>query len=88
MSLVKYSLLIKFVCLTIFDKKLAIEGGLYYKTLRICNILQMDIFCNKLEPYIYDHEHTKFYKHTSLLWNMRITNLYHKTYYGRNLRIP
>jgi hypothetical protein len=44
--------------------------GLYYKTLRICNVQQMDRFCNKPVPCIIDHKHINFDKHTSLLWNL------------------
>ena len=41
-----------------------VTRGLYYKTLWIRNIRQMDIFCKKLVSYIVDHRRTKFDKHT------------------------
>jgi len=41
----------------------------------IRNVLLMDRFGNKQEPYIVDHKHTNFDKHSSLLRNPYITNL-------------
>ncbi len=46
--------------------------GLYYKTLFIRNVQQMDKFHNKLVPHIVEHT---FDKHTSLLLNACITDL-------------
>jgi hypothetical protein len=34
--------------------------GLYHKTLRLCNVHQMGIFCNNLVLYNVDHKHTTF----------------------------
>ncbi len=50
------------------------SGGLYYKTLRICNVRQMDKFFNKLGPYIVGHLQTNFNGHTILLQNPYLTN--------------
>jgi hypothetical protein len=44
-----------------------VTRGLYYKTLRVCNVRQMDTFCNKLVLYIVNHKHINFDKHSNLL---------------------
>jgi hypothetical protein len=43
---------------------------LHGKTLRTCNLLEMDKFCDKLVPYIVDGKHTNFDKNTSLALNL------------------
>ncbi len=51
---------------------MGVAQGLCYTKLRICNLRLMDIFLNKLAPYIVDHNHTNFDKRTSLLRNLYI----------------
>jgi hypothetical protein len=48
--------------------------GLYYKTLRIRNVPQMEIFRSKLVSFIANHKYTSLEKHASLLRNPYIAN--------------
>jgi hypothetical protein len=43
--------------------------GLYYKTLRIRNVPQREIFRSKLVSFIASHKYTSLDKHASLLRN-------------------
>jgi hypothetical protein len=47
-----------------------VTRGLHYKTIRVCNVRQIDTFCNKLVPYIVNHKHINFDKHSSLEQNI------------------
>ncbi len=46
---------------------------------RIRNVRQMDIFHIKLVPYIVNHKHTHFDKHTSLIWNRTLQIRFYST---------
>ena len=59
-------------CYNAHDKN--IEWSKYYKTLRICNVQQINRFRNKLVSYIVNHKKTNFNKHISLLGNQNIMN--------------
>ncbi len=49
--------------------------ALFYKTLRIRNVRQMDRFYNKLVLFTVNHKHNNFDIHTSLLQNPYFTNM-------------
>ncbi len=74
--------------------------GLYYKTLSIRNLWEMDIFCSKLVSFLLRATNTLAWTNTLAYYGIRTLQthhvfivqapwgLYHKTYYSRNLQFP
>ncbi len=72
----KHSSLLPYKTPGAFKKSyVTVPWGLYYKTLWIRNVQQMDKFRKKLMPFIINHKDNNVDEHTSFLRKLYITNL-------------